>query len=293
MLSHHLQEITKALVPISQTPALDAEILVAHAIGRDRSYVLSHPSENLTTEQLQKLEKMTKKRLKSYPVPYLTNQREFWSNNFYVDESVLIPRPETELLVEEAIRELVGKRGQYVVDIGTGSGCIAITLAKEMPEHAYLATDISPEALRTAQLNSIKHRVKDKVNFYQGNLLDPLFNTTEPLANENLLLLANLPYVDMNRNPRGEKTPYSRALTEGISYEPRQALHGGYKGLEIPKKLLVQLQKYGIRNSVILMEIGIDQISELYDYTKKIFPEANISVRKDLSDLERMMRIDL
>ncbi|MFC1721429.1 peptide chain release factor N(5)-glutamine methyltransferase [Patescibacteria group bacterium] len=293
MLSHHLQEITKALVPVSQTPALDAELLLAHVLDKDRNYVLTHPSHKLTTEQLHKLEKLSRKRLKSYPLSYLTNQREFWGNNFYVDESVLIPRPETELLVEEAVRTLAGANPQHVADIGTGSGCIAISLVKEAPDHTYLATDISPAALRIASLNAIKHRAADKITFYEGNLLEPLFHPAEPLPNRNLLLIANLPYIDIHQQQRDDLTPKPRALSEGTRFEPRRALHGGYKGMELPKQFLSQVQGYGLQDSIILMEIGYDQIDELYDYTKRLLPHANIGARKDLGGLERMIRIEV
>lgn len=292
MISHHLQELTKEFIDVSQTPALDAELLVAHVLGKDRNYVLANPSQTLTTAQLEKLEKLKKKRLQSYPVPYLTNQREFWGNDFYVDESVLIPRPETEHLVEEAIKSAADIPPTYVVDVGTGSGCIAVSLAKENPNHTYLATDISAAALKTASLNAIKNRVKDKITFYRGHLLEPLFDPQAPLNNKNLLLLANLPYVDMEKNSC-EPTPAPRELMEAVKHEPKEALHDGPEGASLIKSFLDQVNRYQISDSVIIMEIGFDQAANLTEYIRGLFPGAKIEVKKDLAGLDRIVRIEI
>jgi len=292
MISHHLQELTKEFIGISQTPALDAELLVAHAIGRDRNFVLANPSRKLTTQQLEKLEKLKRKRLQSYPIPYLTNQREFWGNNFYVDESVLIPRPETEHLVEEAVKTAASLPPTYVIDVGTGSGCIAVSLAKENPQHTYLATDISEAALKTASLNAIKNRVKDRITFYQGHLLEPLFQPKAPLTNQNLLLLANLPYVDMQKN-RYEPTPAPRELTEAVKHEPIEALHGGPSGTTLIKNFLNQVKRYRIADSTIILEIGFDQAEHLTQYIKSLFPKARVQTKKDLAGLDRILRITI
>jgi len=292
MVSHHLQELTKAFVPISSTPALDAELLLANVMGKDRNYVLSHPSETLSAEQLHRLEEMKLKRLRAYPIPYLTNQREFWGNDFYVDESVLIPRPETEHLIETAIQELAGIPPTYVLDVGTGSGCIAVSMAKEIPQHTYLATDVCPNALRTASLNAIKNRVGNNITFYEGNLLEPLFDPSAPLRNQHLLILANLPYADMDKYGY-EPTPVPRELTEGIHYEPRHAVHGGPGGAVLIKNFLDQVKRYDISGSTIIMEIGYDQAAELTNYIKALFPNAHTKITKDLAGLDRILKVEI
>lgn len=292
MISQHLRELTKEFLEVSTSPALDAELLLAAVLGRDRNYVLTNPETSLSLEELERLEKLKQKRRRGYPLAYLTNQREFWGHNFYVDESVLIPRPETELLVETAIKHLAPKNPQYVIDIGTGSGCIAITLAREIPQHTYLATDVSDAALRTAQLNAIKHRVKDRITFYQGNLLEPLFDTSSPLPTENVFLIANLPYVDM-KNLQSTSSLSLTKLQRGLRFEPSSALNGGPDGLTIIENLLRQIARKNLHNSIILLEIGQGQAPKIKPAIKDILPRAQVQTTPDEAGIERLLSIEI
>lgn len=287
MISHQLRELTQDFLPVSETPALDAELLVAHVLGKDRNFVLTNPSKKLNTNQLSELEKLKQKRLKHYPVPYLTNKQEFFGREFFVDENVLIPRPDTETLIAEAIQTLAGKTPSYAIDIGTGSGCIAITLAKEIPDHTYLATDISPEALKTASLNAIKHLVRDEINFYLGNLLEPVFHKEGHVPPKNLLITANLPYLDLS------KVPSEQQATQGILREPRLALHGGDKGLKTYYNFLGQIHDLNIKDSTILIEISPEQKKYLEKLIKKLLPHSKVETKKDLSQQDRVIRIEL
>ncbi len=289
MLSQLLNELTYELSKSSPTPELDAELLLAHVLGQSREYLPAHPEATLSATQLDQLNQLKNKRLKSYPVSYLTNRREFWGHDFYVDESVLVPRPETELLVEEALRLLFGEQPKYVIDVGTGSGCIAISLAKEDPTHTYLATDFSTKALRTAYLNALKHAVEPRITFYHGHLLEPLFYPGYGLTPKNLLVIANLPYLDFNQ-PHHEA---DRPDHDGLRWEPKEALDGGEQGLELYRDFWQQLKNYGVSDSDVLMEIAPHQKDLLRPIVQSLFPQAAIDIKQDLAGKDRMMVVKM
>lgn len=289
MLSQLLNELTYELRASSPTPELDAELLLSHVLGRRREYLLAHPEITLNAAQLAQLNQLKNKRLKAYPIAYLTNQREFWGHDFYVDDSVLVPRPETELLVEEALRQLFGEKPKYVIDVGTGSGCIAISLAKEDPSHTYLATDISTAALRVAYLNALRHSVEPLVTLYHGHLLEPLFYPGYGLTPRNLLIVANLPYLEL-AHPQIEA---DRPLTDGIRWEPKEALDGGAAGLGLYQDFLHQIKNYGISDSDLLMEMAPHQSEQLEQIVKSLFPQATVDVKQDLAGKERMMVVKM
>lgn len=289
MLSQLLNELTYELRASSPTPELDAELLLSHVLGRRREYLLAHPEISLTAAQLEQLNKLKNKRLKSYPLAYLTHQREFWGHDFYVDASVLVPRPETELLVEEALRQLFGEKPKYVIDVGTGSGCIAISLAKEDPTHTYLATDISTAALRVAYLNALRHSVEPRVTFYHGHLLEPLFYPGYGLTPKNLLIVANLPYLD-SLHPQVEA---GRPLIDGLKWEPKEAIDGGIDGLGLYQDFLHQIKNHGISDSDLLMEMAPHQNARLEQMVLSLFPQATVDIKQDLASKERMMVVKM
>lgn len=289
MISQLLDELTSELRSSSTTPELDAELLLAHILGQSREYLLTHPEITLNAGQLQRLQQLKNKRLKSYPIAYLTNQREFWGHDFYVDESVLVPRPETELLVEEALRLLFGEKPRYVIDVGTGSGCIAVSLAQEDTSHTYLATDLSHDALRVAYLNALKHEVENRITFYRGHLLEPLFYPGYSLTPKKLLIIANLPYVDFGQLHREADRPdYA-----GLKWEPRFALDGGREGIELYDEFFRQMKDYGVSDSEVLMEINPGQKDLLAPIIKTLFPQAHLSTKPDLAGRDRVMIVKL
>lgn len=290
MLSQLLNELTAELRGRSPTPELDAELLLSHVLGRQREYLLAHPEITLSAAQLDQLNKLKNKRLKAYPIAYLTNRREFWGNDFYVDESVLVPRPETELLVEEALRQLFGEKPKYVIDVGTGSGCIAVSLAKEDPTHTYLATDISTAALRVAYLNALRHSVEPRITFYHGHLLEPLFHPGYGLTPKNLLIVANLPYIDQAAPTLEADDDLTR---HGLKWEPREALDGGINGLGLYQDFLHQVKNYGTSDSALLMEMAPHQSERLEQVVKSLFPQATVDVKQDLAGEERMMVVKM
>lgn len=225
-----LQQGRHALAGLSDAPNLDAERLLLHALKeKDASSLYTHPATEVSDIQLEQWQAMLDKRKKGMPLAYLLGGQEFYGRYFLVNEHVLIPRPETEQLVERAllkIRQLHQrlKHPLSISDIGTGSGCIAITLALEAPEyikHIY-ATDISSRALELARRNAQLHAVTDNFTFIQGNLLDPIQSQGIDL------IVSNPPYVPSHEIDQALSCP--RPETVGLQFEPRLALDGGPDG---------------------------------------------------------------
>ncbi len=220
----------------------EGQYLVAAFLQVGLANLSAHPERLVTDES--EFRRWLKERNGGKPLAYLSRRQEFYGRTFYVDERVLIPRPETELLVEEAV-SLAQTRCQgdcTVADIGTGSGCIAITLALELPHARVWATDLSACALEVARRNAIDHAVANRIAFLEGDLLDPLPGPVD-------LLVGNLPYV-------------SSACLAGepsIAFEPRQALHGGEDGTEVLRRLLPLLPSYLHSSGSALLEIGEEE----------------------------------
>jgi release factor glutamine methyltransferase len=223
-----LEQGTAALTLAGQTPKprLDAQVLLSHVLDVERATLYTYPEHLLTAQQEQQFSQLIERRKLGEPIAYLTGHKEFFGLDFLVDRRVLIPRPETELLVEAAlsiIRErLADARVPVVADIGTGSGIIPITLAVQEPRLPYLyASDISSDALAVARLNCQRHAVEQRVRLLQGDLLAPL---PEPID----LLTANLPYVG---------TDEMEVLTPEVhAYEPHLALFSGDQGLDAMRR---------------------------------------------------------
>ena len=211
--------------------ALDADILLSFVLKKSKEFLYTYPEKKLTKNQLAKFNQLINRRLKREPVAYLINRKEFYGLDFYVDKNVLIPRPLTESLVEQVIKE-VGNKKATIADIGTGSGCIAIALKKHLPQATIYATDISPAALKVAKKNAKKHRVK--IKFLKGDLLKPFLpsrKATRPgrVAFKKIdIIIANLPYLIKNQ------------IKNELKYEPKTALLGGDKYI---KELLRQVKK--------------------------------------------------
>ncbi|MHB8574466.1 MAG: peptide chain release factor N(5)-glutamine methyltransferase [Dehalococcoidia bacterium] len=228
--------------------ALEAEVLLRHVLGRDRTYFYLHLPDQLEGAQDQAFRELLAQRAAHRPLAYITGRREFYGLDFSVQPGVLIPRPETELVVERCLaiaRERIdqGRRVRFV-DVGTGSGAIAIAFAKHLPTAEVIATDISPEALVIAGYNAKRLRVAGRVRFMQGDLLKPVTGTID-------LIAANLPYV-----------PTHVVLTlapEVRDHEPRAALDGGSDGLQQVRRLLAQLVTRLATGGTAVLEIGHDQ----------------------------------
>ena len=256
--------------------ALEGEFLLRQALGISRAHLFSNLEQKMSPEHEEALKLLLARRLKGEPTAYIIGHHEFYGLDFIIDRHVLIPRPETELLVEKAI-ELVRKRQLSVVaDIGTGSGAIAISLAVNLPGITIYATDISPRALDVAGKNVKKHGVGDKVILLQGNLLEPLTVNAD-------LIIANLPYV------RGIEIPKEGPL----SHEPALALNGGEDGLEIISRFCRQAGARLNSKGCLLLEIGQGQAERVSALLKKEFPGAVVEIYRDLAGIERAVSLCL
>lgn len=278
-----LSEITTRLTLISDTPALDASVLIAHILNRSRTWVLAHPELTLTSEQKRQLDDSLARLTRGEAFPYVLGHWEFFGMEFNITPDVLIPRPETELLVEKAISWLdESSVRRTIADVGTGSGVIAISIAAHFQDAHLLATDISQKALQVARKNAIKFDVIDRIDFVQCDLLpyhiDPL-----PTERHFDLICANLPYI-----PTGtlRSLPISRR-------EPNLALDGGPDGLEVFRRLLNIAPGWLAPNGMIVLEIEASRGVQALNIACDIFSEAIIHLHQDLAGQDRLLEIML
>jgi len=258
-----LHRITSAII--------DAEVILSFASGKNKEFLYAHPEYKLTKAQENKLKLAIKRRCRFEPVAYITNHKEFYGLDFYVDKNVLVPRPETELLIDEIIN--IAKNNKLsIADIGTGSGAIAITLAKYLPKAKIIATDRSLKALRVAKLNARKYQVK--IKFAQGDLLTPIKNKKIDM------IVANLPYL-----------PNSDKKSKSLKHEPSLALYGGIEGFELYLKLFRQIIKYKINFQYFICEIDPRYAIKLKSITKEYFPKSKLELKKDFGKLNRILII--
>jgi release factor glutamine methyltransferase len=267
-----------------ENPRLDAQLLLSHVLGKERSYLYMYPEQELEPAQETRWRALLARRERGEPVAYLLGHKEFYGLDFSVDRRVLIPRPETELLVEAALsicrQRLSGGKAPLVADIGTGSGAIPVSIAVHEPALPSLyAIDISADALEVARLNCQRHRVADRVQLLQGNLLEPL-----PVAVD--LLLANLPYV----GTREQET----MLPDVLNYEPHLALFSGPDGLELLHRLMREAASgEKLRaGAELLLEIGYQQREALTRLAQEIWPQARVSCLKDYAGWDRVLHIE-
>ncbi len=237
------------------SPRLDAEVLLASAWGRERADLLIFSEDRVPKEVQVVFLDLLKERSKGIPVAYLTGEKEFMSLDFYVNFDVLIPRPETELLVERVLKFLAeldkplkGEEEQLLADVGTGSGAVAVSLAYYNPKVKVLAIDISPQALKTAARNAERHGVKGRVQFLQGDLLTPLLE--QGFIGMGTAVAANLPYIPTADLP---------GLPIDVQYEPKNALDGGKDGLEHYRRLIPQAGLFLAPGGLLACEIGTGQ----------------------------------
>ena len=271
---------------VKQNAKLDAQVLLAHCLERPTSYLFAHGDEPLKPQVESRFEAFVERRVQHEPVAYLLGEKDFHGRTFQVTPATLVPRPETELLVELAKAEI--GNDTLVVDVGTGSGAIAITLAAEGATEV-LAVDISKEALDVAQKNAARHGVQDKVGFLEGNLLKPffvLFEKWKPAARpKSLVIIANLPYLS--------EVQWEMLDLDVKKYEPKTALVGGLDGLAFYDELLMQLaarRRELPERVVLLFEIDPGQSSSIQALLRHYFPRVTSSVIPDLAGLRRIVR---
>ncbi|MDL1926961.1 MAG: peptide chain release factor N(5)-glutamine methyltransferase [Chloroflexi bacterium] len=282
-----LEEISGQLRAVTDTPDLDAQVLLAHLMGKPRTWLAAHPEARLSALELDSARREAARLAAGAPLPHILGRWEFFGLDFEVTPDVLIPRPETELLAEQAIlwlqsRPVTNLSSLRAADVGTGSGCIAVALAKHVPDARVLATDLSLPALQVARRNAHKHGVAARVDFVQCDLLPP---RPSPLPTESHfdVICANLPYIPTS------------ALS-GLSvfnHEPALALDGGSDGLDPIRRLLKIAPEWLAPDGLILLEIesrqGMAAVSLAYDS----FEKATINLRRDLAGRERLLAIRL
>ena len=254
------------------TPALDADVLLAHALGVPKETLVAHPDVELTADEGSRFDAMVAKRADGVPVAYLRGFKEFYGLRFAVDPRVLVPRPETEALVD-AIRSYAADRDLVVVDVGTGSGAIAIALAVSAPRLHVIATDVSAAALAVARANANAHGAR--IDFRQGDLLAPVTERVDVVA-------ANLPYLrdDDLEQLAGERT--------SLAFEPRLATVAGPDGLVLVRHAIADLPRVLAPTGAAFFECDPPQSAAI---AALLAPLGTVDVQKDLAGLDRVVRL--
>lgn len=275
----------------SSTPHLDAQVILAHVLGTDRSWLFAHHEYKLTPAEADVYTELIARRAASEPVAYIVGRREFYELDLAVDRRVLIPRPETEMLVEIALNEIrdltvaasldvsPGNSAVRIADIGTGSGAIALAIAANCPAARIDAVDISREALEVARSNVDRLDTRRQVTLLEGDLLRPVSEAVD-------IIVANLPYVTAEE--------YPHLMPDVRDYEPKLALVGGPQGLDAVHRLLIQAPGYLRPHGKVLLEIGCEQAAAVVQLAHELIPQATyVGVRQDYHGLDRVVLISL
>lgn len=258
------------LKPVTNIPKKEIELFIAHLLKLSHTEVLINDNIVLTKEQEKQLLEMINKRSTNYPFEYIVKMASFYSEEFLVEEGVLIPRPETELLVDEVLKlvDEIAKANIKIVEIGVGSGIISVMLAKLIPNVKILALDINEKALTLAKKNAIKHGVEDKIDFRYSDLLNEVEKNTFDIC------VSNPPYI---------ADEYE--LPKNVEFEPSNALFGGKVGDELLRNIIYQVKERNI--DFLACEMGFDQKNILNTYISKNYTYKELYFYKDYSDFDR------
>lgn len=271
------REAVERLRAVSETPALDADLLLCAALGVERAFLLAHLDDPLAEAAAAQFEAWLARAAVGEPVAYILGVRGFYDREFIVTPDVLIPRPETELLLEQALAWAEDHPVRLAADIGTGSGALAVTFAAHVPSAQVVAVDISPAALAVAQANTARHGVSERITFLHGDLLAPLLERGLPPN----LIMANLPYIPSSDLP-------ALAVT---GHEPSLALDGGPDGLDLVRRLLAQAVDLCQPGALLLLEIGAGQGEAALAAVRAIWPAAEAAVLLDYAGHDRIVRV--
>lgn len=259
-----------------RTSAIDQRelrLLTAHVLRKDPAWVIAHPDHRCTTSQERRLRALIMRRRKGEPIAYLTGTKEFYGHLFYVGRGVLVPRPESEHLVDETLSIIPRDSHGMIVDVGTGSGCLAVSVALARPSARVYAIDRSPIALSCARRNAKRHAVARRITFLRGDLVRPvLTRRSKPVC-----IMANLPYA----------TPQEYRM---VRSEPRAAIVGGRDGMAAFRRFFRQLRRSGLRAPVIL-EIDPRRVTQTAQLARAAFPHSTISLHKDLAGFPRILSV--
>ena len=253
-------------------PGNDSLVLLGHVLKQSKSWILTHGEYSLTPTENHTLQTDVERLLQGVPLPYILGEWEFYGHRFEVCPDVLIPRPETELLVEEALRSATDLDHPLIADVGCGSGIIAISLAAELPQSQVVALDLSRPALDVARRNATRHHAQ--IHFLQADLLQPVVGCFD-------LICANLPYIPSDILNQ----------LDVARWEPQLALDGGVTGLAAIQRLLAQAKTRLAHHGTILLEIEASLGQNVLDDANKAFPNAEVELLKDLAGKDRLIKI--
>ena len=274
-LAEALREASARLLKAGvDDPRLEAEVLLGHALDVEREELFGKLREPLGLQPQASYETFVDRRMAHEPTAYIIGHREFFGLEFACSPAALIPRPDTELLVETAIDQLRARGAVLAVDVGTGSGAIAVSLATHMPQARIVATDISAGALALAQRNALAHCVDGRIVFIRGSLFEPLSGRFD-------LITANLPYIPSRT--------YNALPPEIREHEPEPALRAGRRGTVMIEAMLAQAVDRLAPGGVLLAEHAWNQGQRLREAAAGHFPTADIETRRDLAGLERLL----
>lgn len=270
-----VNEISRHLAKVSDTPMLDAQVLTGHVLEKPRAWVLAHPDAIISHEEQTELERLASRLEQGVPLPYILGHWEFYGLELIVTPDTLIPRPETELLVDYALTWLEKSPSRRLAaDVGTGSGCITVALTTHIPDLKVISIDISCAALRVAQQNLRNHKLEKQVDLLQADLLKPVKERFD-------LICANLPYI-----------PTQTLKTLKIyDREPSLALDGGPEGLDLIQELLDQSRDRLSEDGLMLVEIEASHGEAALSLVEEFFSGSQVEIKSDLAGRDRLITI--
>lgn len=255
-------------------PNIKSRLIMQFVLNKPREYLVVYDKEKLTLRQEVNYFKAIKKLCNGIPIQHITNRQEFMKMTFFVDENVLIPRPDTEILVEEVIKIAKKINAKKILDLCTGSGAIAISLAKYIDKSNITAVDISDKALNVAKLNAKNNEVEDRITFVESDLFKNLKKEKYDI------IVSNPPYI---------KKEVLKKLDKEVQKEPKLALDGGYDGLDFYRKIINKAEEYLKFNGYLCFEIGYDQKEDVENLLEEQEKYINITCKKDLCDNDRVV----
>lgn len=280
-IARALRDATGRLIDAGHDSArLEAEVLLAHLLHISRARLYAQLGDGLAAEELAAYQALVQRHLTHEPVAYIVGKKEFYGLELRVDQRALIPRPETELLVEKAIdvARSWANRPLKIADVGTGSGALAISLAVALPDAQLYAIDSSQPALELAAINCRAHGVQDRVKILQGDLLGPL---PEPVV----IVVANLPYIP--------SASLAQLSPEIAHFEPIAALDGGEDGLQVYRRFLQQVPGKVLPGGCVIIEIAADQGQSIIKLVDSLLPNCRVTVEKDYGGLDRLATVEI
>ena len=262
ILNEGIRILQKNKIP---NPQLDSEILLSNLIKRDKKHIILNPKELLNSKQLDKFKSLIERRKKGEPIAYLINKKEFWKDEFFVNKDVLIPRPDTELIIEQVLKIYPKKKQLQVLDIGTGSGCIRLSILKERPNFYGTGIDICKKSINVSKFNAKQLNLFNRVKFIHSSVDN--FN-----IGKYDLIVSNPPYIELLNLKYLEK--------DVVNFEPKLALSGGFDGFSKIRKVINKASTLIKKNGKFILEIGFNQKNKV----KKILKEEGFYVNKAIKD---------